>query len=122
VEVKVAGLAGFLLAKVAAAHSRRKPKDWYDLAFVLIHNNEGGSANAASRVKAVLGDEIKKGYINTALNDLKANFQNPTDQGPIAYGLQFTRDHPGTDEVVVRADAIVAVQEFYEAIFASEVL
>lgn len=31
-EINVAGLAGFLLAKVAAAHGRRKPKDWYDIA------------------------------------------------------------------------------------------
>ena len=34
-KVNVAGLAGFLLAKVAAAYSRRKAKDWYDIAFVL---------------------------------------------------------------------------------------
>lgn len=31
--VNVSGLAGFLLAKAAAAHSRRKPKDWYDIAY-----------------------------------------------------------------------------------------
>jgi hypothetical protein len=36
-EVRVAGLAGFLLAKVAAAGSGHKPKDWYDIAFVLLH-------------------------------------------------------------------------------------
>lgn len=31
VEVNVAGLAGFLMAKAAAARERRKPKDWYDM-------------------------------------------------------------------------------------------
>jgi len=36
VEVSVAGIAGVLLAKTAAAYSRRKPKDWYDIAFVLL--------------------------------------------------------------------------------------
>ncbi len=41
-EVNITGLAGFLLAKAAAARSRRKPKDWYDIAFVLLHNNAGG--------------------------------------------------------------------------------
>jgi len=40
-EVNVAGLAGFLLAKSAAARSRHKPKDWYALAFVLLHNDAG---------------------------------------------------------------------------------
>jgi hypothetical protein len=48
VEVKITGLAGFLLAKTAAAFSRRKAKDWYDVAFVLLNNNEGG-VNAAIR-------------------------------------------------------------------------
>lgn len=38
VEVKITGLAGFLLAKTAAAFSRRKAKDWYDVAFVLLNN------------------------------------------------------------------------------------
>ena len=42
VEVYVTGLSGFLLAKCAAAHSRRKSKDWYDIAFVLLHNDAGG--------------------------------------------------------------------------------
>ena len=36
VEVNVAGLAGFRLAKTAAAYSRRKPKDWYDIALAPI--------------------------------------------------------------------------------------
>ncbi|MEX0658997.1 MAG: hypothetical protein WD080_07680, partial [Egibacteraceae bacterium] len=35
-EINVTGLAGFLLAKAAAARSRRKPKDWYDIAYVLL--------------------------------------------------------------------------------------
>lgn len=38
VRENVAGLAGFLLAK-AAAFSRRKTKDWYDIAFVLLHHD-----------------------------------------------------------------------------------
>jgi hypothetical protein len=42
VEVNVTGLAGFLLAKCAAALARRKTKDWYDIAFVLLHNDVGG--------------------------------------------------------------------------------
>jgi len=43
VEINVTGLAGFLLAKTAAAYSRRKPKDWYEIAFVLLHNDAGGA-------------------------------------------------------------------------------
>ena len=39
-EVNVTGLAGFLLAKSAAAYGRHKAKDYYDIAFVLLHHNE----------------------------------------------------------------------------------
>jgi len=117
VNVNVAGLAGFLLAKTAAAHSRRKPKDWHDLAFVLLHNDAGGSKTAAAQVKAKFGNEINKGYINTALKELKANFERPTDQGPAAYSLQFCRDHSDVNEATVRADAVIAVQEFYNGLF-----
>ena len=35
--VNVTGLAGFLLAKTAAAYGRHKAKDYYDIAFVLLH-------------------------------------------------------------------------------------
>jgi len=41
-EVNLTGLAGFLLAKIAAARSRRKPKDWYDIGFVLLRSDVGG--------------------------------------------------------------------------------
>ena len=39
-EIYVTGLAGFLHAKTAAAYSR-KPKDWYDIAYVLLNNDHG---------------------------------------------------------------------------------
>ena len=51
VEVNIAPVAGFLLAKTAAAYSRRKSKDWYDIAFVLLHNDLGGVAVAADAVR-----------------------------------------------------------------------
>jgi hypothetical protein len=41
VELRVAALAGFLLAKTAAAYGRSLLKDWYDIAFVLLHNDAG---------------------------------------------------------------------------------
>ena len=57
-EVNVTALAGFLLAKCAAARSRRKPKDWYDIAFVLLHNDAGGPNDAAQAVLDQFGDEL----------------------------------------------------------------
>ncbi len=111
-EVNVADLAGFLLAKVAAAHARRKPKDWYDIAFVLLHNNEGSPRVAAARVIEQLGGS-PRGAIRTALDDLHANFQTPTDQGPRAYALQMTVDHPEVSVSEAAADAVAAVRDFH---------
>jgi len=80
IEVNVTGLAGFLLAKSAAARSRRKPKDWYDLAFVLLHNDAGGPIAAADAVTTRFPSDLV-GATRTTLDDLLANFGAPADQG-----------------------------------------
>ena len=115
VEVNVAGLAGFLLAKTAAGYSRRKPKDWYDIAFVLLHNDAGGVAAAAALVCERFGTELV-GSIRTALDDLHATFQDPHAQGPHAYAAQMLVDHPELDEITLLADAVSAVGEFHRIV------
>ena len=115
VDVNVAGLAGFLLAKIAAAYSRRKPKDWYDIAFVLLHNDAGGPEQAAAMVLSRFGGELT-GSIRTAIEDLQANFADPTVQGPAAYADQLLLDHPELDRATAVADAVVAVSRFWELV------
>lgn len=115
VEISVTGVAGFLLAKVAAAYSRRKPQDWYDIAFVLLHNDLGGPVHAA---KAVV-DRLGKGALEasgTALAELAANFSDPQSQGPAAYADQFLVDHPDYGQSQAKADAVIAVAEFCDAL------
>jgi hypothetical protein len=116
VEVNISGLAGFLLAKSAAARSRRQPKDWYDLAFVLLHNDEGGPVPAADLVRDRFADDLV-GPVRTGLDDLLANFTNPTDQGPTAYAQQMNLDHPELDPVTLAADSILAVRSFHRRVF-----
>ena len=53
VGVNVTGIAGFLIAKAAAARSRRAEKDRYDIAFVLLHNDFGGPEYAARDKRAL---------------------------------------------------------------------
>lgn len=115
VEINVTGIAGFLLAKCAAAHSRRKPKDWYDIAFVLLHNDLGGPVQAAQAVV----DRFGKGALKasrTALAELAANFADLQSQGPAAYTNQFLVDHPDYDRSQAKADAVTAIAEFCEAL------
>ena len=109
-EVNVTGLAGFLLAKCAAAYSRRKTKDWYDIAFVLLHNDAGGPEAAAQAVLDRFGEQLAR--VRTALDDLAANFADPEAQGPRAYAQQMAIDHPEVDRATALADAVTAVESF----------
>lgn len=114
IEVNVTGLAGFLLAKCAAARSRRKPKDWYDIAFVLAHNDAGGPTEAAELGLKYFGEELN--VMRSSIDDLKANFAEPSAQGSIAYQEQMMIDHPDLDATTLRADAVVNVNTFINAL------
>lgn len=114
VEVNVAGLAGFLLAKTAAAHARRAPKDWYDVAFVLINNDDGGPEAAAHVVRQKFHSDLV-GPVRTALEELRANFADSKAQGPQAYVNQVLTDHPELDPSLLAADAVLAVDTFYRS-------
>lgn len=110
-EINVTGLAGFLLAKMAAAHGRRKVKDWYDIAFVLLNNNHGAPAAAAKRVTEVFGQSITR-VIRTQILDLQGNFAAAGAQGTMAYASQVTQDHPEVHYDLAAADAQLAVTAF----------
>jgi len=113
--VRIAGLAGFLLAKVAAAHGRSKPKDWYDIAFVLIHNDYGGVEAAIDRVLNVFPD-VLSGSGKTWLRELRANFEDTDSQGVDAYVTQMVLDHPELDPITLSGDARLAVSQFCEGL------
>ena len=115
VEVNVTSIAGFLLAKTAAAYSRRKPKDWYDITFVLRNNDFGGIEGAANAVRLKFGDKLETMHV--ALHDLRANFDTPKCQGPQAYADQMLEDHPSEDRTTLLADAVVTVNTFYSLLF-----
>jgi Nucleotidyl transferase AbiEii toxin, Type IV TA system len=114
VEINVSGLAGFLLAKTAAAYSRRKPKDWYDLVFVLLNNDHGDALAAAQRVRQLFGASIPA--VAGQLTDLSANFAGPDAQGTRAYADQITLDHPEIDPAAAAADGQLAVNAFCSAL------
>ena len=115
IEVNVVGLAGFLLAKTAAAYSRRKPKDWYDIAFVLLHNDAGGPIDAANVVRQRFAADIHG--LDTALNDLQANFADHDARGALAYLRQMMIDHPDLDCRTLAADAVLAVEQFLGGLY-----
>ncbi len=112
--IKTAGLAGFLLAKCAAAHARNKPKDWYDIAFVLLHNDRGGPNKA---VEAVMKHfESGLAGVQTSLKELYANFETTDAQGSLAYANQMLSNHPDQDKKTLLADAVLAVKTFCDGL------
>lgn len=113
-EMNVTGLAGFLLAKTAAAHGRHKRKDYYDIAFVLLHHNEvfdgeAGPLDPADVVLQRLGAPVE---LRTATEDLAANFSDDRAQGVNAYVEQLLINNPGLDPATAATDAQLAVDTF----------
>ncbi len=104
------------MAKVAAAAGRRKPRDWYDIAFVLLHND--AQIDGADAVRArfpTAGADAR-----TWLVDLQANFADLASQGTRAYADQFLVDHPDEDPAQVAADGILAVTAFCDGLLRIE--
>lgn len=111
VEVNVSGLAGFLLAKLVAARGRHSPKDWYDIAFVLLNNDAGGPIDAAERIlDQFTEDDIT--MVRSALNELRYNFEDSGALGSQAYVQQMRLNYPDLSSEVLATSAILAVQEF----------
>jgi Nucleotidyl transferase AbiEii toxin, Type IV TA system len=117
-EVNVAGLAGFLVSKAAAARSRRKPKDWYDIAYVLLNSDYGDPGEAASRVQQVFGSAVSS--LASTLADLRANFDGAGAQGTSAYVAQISLDAPQVDPTTAAADCQLAVGEFCDLLLGQQ--
>ncbi len=115
VSVRFAGLQGYLLSKCVALRSRAATKDYYDLAYVLLHNRAGGPEDAAQA--------LRDGQLSNALDPLKSTFlevreryRSPSDIGPRSYAEQAIQVDPQTPEIELRVDAVDAVQRFFTAL------
>lgn len=111
VEVRVATLPGYLLAKIHAAYGRRLEKDWYDIAYVLIHNDAGGPTAASAQIRERFGGDLV-GQTATALTELSANFADATAQGSVAYAETMFGLYPELDADILANDAVAAVAAF----------
>lgn len=117
-EVNVTGLAGSLLAKTAAASGRHKSKDYYDIAFVLLHRNEvfddeGGTLEPADVVLRRLGAPAE---MRSAIEDLAANFADDQAQGVEAYVDQLLINTPRLDPATAATDAQLAVGRLHHVL------
>lgn len=118
VEARFARLGGYLLSKCVAARHRGAEKDFYDLAYVLLHNRAGGPREAA--------EEIMSGDLRSAVAELRSTlievrerYRNPNSVGCDAYATQMRGVEPELAEAELRADAVAAVREFIDALDSS---
>jgi hypothetical protein len=111
VQLRVATLPAYLVAKAHAAHGRGLERDWYDLAYVILHNDEGGPVAAGARVRGVFPKDLV-GATSTALGEVAANFVDPRDQGSVAYATTMVDLHTDLDFDVLANDAVAAVLAF----------
>ncbi|MDQ6947750.1 MAG: hypothetical protein M3256_16145 [Actinomycetota bacterium] len=93
-------------------------KDWYDVAYVLLHNDDGGPEVAARRVVVRFGDMLV-GSTETALTELSTNFTDADSQGSVAYATTMSGMHTDLDINVLANDAVAAVAMFMGGLWTS---
>ncbi len=115
VEVRVAGLCGYMLAKATAVRERSEEKDYYDFAYVLIFNRLGGPAQAAYALrKGKFAGRLKA--MKTVWREVADRFGAPDRAGAAGYAAQAALAEPAADGFQKRQDAVAAVKEFMKAL------
>lgn len=109
---RVTGLVAFLVAKTAALVGRDKPKDAYDIVWI-IENWAGGPVCAASAVKA--SAVIDREDVGAALSLLSEKFSRPDELGPSAYSRFMAEpDAEINERARLARNAAGAVQAFFQ--------
>ncbi|HUZ52128.1 MAG TPA: nucleotidyl transferase AbiEii/AbiGii toxin family protein [Streptosporangiaceae bacterium] len=113
-EFRVSGLVGFLVAKVGALTERDKPKDAYDIVW-LLESWPGGpeaAAEAARRSPAYLREDAR-----SALDRLAEEFADPGRLGPRSYARFVVPQEASADDAARAArQAVGAVRTFTTAL------
>lgn len=111
VRARFAQLSGYLLSKLVAARTRGADKDFYDLAYVLLHNRAGGPAAAAHTVGAgTLRDALPA--LQSTVLEIAERYRTPNAIGPSGFARESLRAAPDANEAELKADAVAAIGEF----------
>ncbi len=113
-DFRVTGIVGFLVAKIGALVGRDKPKDAYDIVWI-IENWEGGPAGAAASIKTSGAFVLPE--VETALARLAQEFKTPDHLGPRSYARFLTDASTSTDdELRLARQAAGAVAELHRCL------
>jgi len=98
-----------------AVRTRAAVKDYYDFAYVLLYNREGGPEEAARRLLGgALADELPG--LRSTFDEVRERYGRPSDIGPRSYAEEAVQVTPEADGRLLRADAVDAVQRFLDAL------
>jgi hypothetical protein len=109
-DVVIPSVEAFIVMKAFALRSRVKPKDAYDVVFIL-KNWPGGPATVAAR----FGDPPREREVTEAMRVLAVWFASPNHLGPRAYAGFFDPPDRDSAEVLAR-DAFERVQALLRAV------
>jgi hypothetical protein len=115
IDARFAGLGGYLLSKCVSAVTRQKPKDFYDLAYVLLYNRAGGPQAAASTIRdGALSKHLVS--LKTTLRELHERYREPTSLGSRSFADLHELAAPGGDRPRLAQDAVAAVKTFVDSL------
>ncbi|MCW2956582.1 MAG: hypothetical protein JWO69_1451 [Thermoleophilia bacterium] len=118
VTLRVTGIAGFIVAKAAALDKRDKPKDGYDIVWVLDNWPGGPSGAATALVDSGFGAEEN---VVAALGLLRTYFETARHRGAVMYGELWAQVNAANDAATAIERArrsVVVIDEFLEALSA----
>lgn len=112
---RFAGLAGYVLTKCISALNRQQQKDYYDLAYVLLYNRDGGPRAVVQRVvRGPLRAHLPE--LQASLRELRERYRAPASVGTNGFVTVHELASPGGDRAQLAADAVAAVNEFVEGL------
>ncbi len=109
--VHFAGLGGYVMSKAAAVVARGQDKDFYDLPFVLLYNDEGGPRAAARAVDAVMHQDTNAAFESQVVAALKM-YQDEHSRPASIFAEQMRLSGDPTDVEVLAQDAVGAAITF----------
>lgn len=111
VSVRFADLGAYLLAKATAAVSRAKPKDFYDLGYVILYNAAGGPRAAGLAAAAALPPPDAR--LHDHVEDFTAamsQFGVATSEAAEVFASEMSRAGDRTEPAVLEQDVIAAAE------------
>jgi hypothetical protein len=115
VDVRVAGLQGYLLAKAHAILDRGEHKDYYDFVYVIVHNSLGGPAAAAEALRTgKFAGTVAR--LSRIWDEIAARYVDTGSVGANAFASQSIQADTSANAPRLRQDAVAAVVQFIGAL------